>query len=87
MRIVRISGCFSRGRGSASVHAGIPTHPPPGPGIPPETRHPLGADPPGPGTPLWTDTHLYKHNLRNFVADGNKAGGARFKIRGIWIIY
>ena len=22
-------------------------------------------------TPLWTDTHLLKHNLRNFVADGN----------------
>ena len=23
--------------------------------------------------PLWTDTHLIKHNLCNFVADGNKS--------------
>ena len=22
--------------------------------------------------PMWTDTCLYKHNLRNFVADGNE---------------
>ena len=33
---------------------------------------------PGPGgvylvrySPLWTDTRLLNHNLRNFVADGN----------------
>ena len=24
-------------------------------------------------TPLWTDTRLWKYNLRNFVADGNKS--------------
>ena len=23
-------------------------------------------------SPPWTDTHVYKHNLRNFVADGNE---------------
>ena len=23
-------------------------------------------------SPLWTDTHVSKHNLRNFVADGNE---------------
>ena len=49
MRTVRNSNRLSRGRGSASVHAAIPTpqeqaHPP---GTPPGTRH----TPPGPGTP------------------------------------
>ena len=37
----------------------------PGGGIPACTE----ADTPTP--PLWTDRRLYKHNLRNFVADGN----------------
>ena len=27
---------------------------------------------PGQALPLWTDTRLSKHNLRNFVADGNE---------------
>ena len=63
------------------MHSSRMRTPPPGPGTPP------GADPPGPGppgagtppgpgtpreqTPLWTDRQLYKHNIRNFVADGN----------------
>ena len=52
IRTVRSSGRLSRGRGSASVHAGTPT--------PPGARHPpSGLDPPGTRhIPLLTDRRL-----------------------------
>ena len=40
------------GRGSASVHAGIPPPPPPGAGTPPREQAPHGSRHPQTGTPL-----------------------------------
>ena len=62
MQTVRSSGRLSRGGGLPQCMLGIP----PGADTPQEQTPPPGPD------PLWTDTRLLKHNLRNFVADGNK---------------